>query len=143
MTRSEIVADARTWIGTKWQHQAGMKGIATDCIGLIKGVYEDMSGNKVTEQVNYASTWHLFKKEEVLYSAVKNYATEILSDARLPGDIILFAFGKGPAHHAGILTEKDKFVHAYAETGKVVEVTLDDFWRKHIKYVFKYPGVTE
>jgi len=38
ITREGIVAEARTWIGTKWQHQTSLKGVATDCVGLVGGI---------------------------------------------------------------------------------------------------------
>ena len=36
--RAEIVAEARAWVGTRWQHQQHTKGVATDCAGMVYGV---------------------------------------------------------------------------------------------------------
>lgn len=38
LTRMDIVREARTWIGTPFSHQVSLKGVACDCIGLIKAV---------------------------------------------------------------------------------------------------------
>jgi cell wall-associated NlpC family hydrolase len=35
---ASIIAEARTWIGTPWRHQAYQKGVGCDCAGLIRGV---------------------------------------------------------------------------------------------------------
>ena len=143
MTRNEIVNEARTWLGTKWIHQACLKGVAVDCVGLIRGVYEHCTGEAVTVAIDYPATWHLFKAEERLYTEVKKYLTEIpIAEAR-PGDVLLFGFGKGPAHHAGILATPDTFIHSWADVGKVTETRLDAFWRKNIRAAFRYPGVVD
>lgn len=143
MTRGEIVEEARTWIGTKWVHQACLKHVATDCVGLIRGVYEHCTGVAVTVTIDYPATWHLFKADERLYSEVQNYLEEIPIEEARPGDVLLFGFGKGPAHHAGILVTPETFIHAWADVGKVAETRLDDFWRKNIRTAFRYPGVED
>lgn len=38
VTRKDAVAEARAWLGTPFQHQGCLKGVACDCIGLVKGV---------------------------------------------------------------------------------------------------------
>jgi len=38
VSRTDVVAEARTWLGTPFKHQGCLKGVACDCIGLIKGV---------------------------------------------------------------------------------------------------------
>lgn len=35
VTRADLIAEARTWIGTPWIHQGRLKGIATDCVGVV------------------------------------------------------------------------------------------------------------
>jgi hypothetical protein len=37
--RSDIIAEARSWIGTPYAHQASVKGIGCDCLGLVRGVW--------------------------------------------------------------------------------------------------------
>jgi cell wall-associated NlpC family hydrolase len=39
---TEIVAAARSWLGTPWRHQGRLKGIAVDCGGLIIGVGREL-----------------------------------------------------------------------------------------------------
>ena len=141
VTREEIVAEARSWIDTKWVHQACLKNVAADCVGLIRGVYEGITGQVVTVSIDYPATWHLFKAEERLYTEVKRYLVEISAAEARPGDVLLFGFGKGPAHHAGIMASTDTFIHAWADVGKVTETRLDDFWQKNIRAAFRYPGV--
>ena len=39
LTRAAIVAEARAWIGTPYRHQASLKGIGCDCLGLLRGIW--------------------------------------------------------------------------------------------------------
>lgn len=38
IARNEIVAAARQWLGTPYRHQASVRGVGCDCLGLIRGV---------------------------------------------------------------------------------------------------------
>lgn len=38
LSRMDAVAEARAWLGTPFHHQASVKCVGCDCIGLIKGV---------------------------------------------------------------------------------------------------------
>ena len=42
ITRARIVMIARTWAGTPYHHQASTKGVGTDCLGLVRGVYREI-----------------------------------------------------------------------------------------------------
>jgi cell wall-associated NlpC family hydrolase len=42
--RAAIVAEARSWIGTPYRHQASLKGVGTDCLGLLRGVWRGVIG---------------------------------------------------------------------------------------------------
>lgn len=57
MTRDEIVAAARGWIGTPYQHQASLKGVGADCLGLVRGVWRGIVGPEPEETPAYTSTW--------------------------------------------------------------------------------------
>ena len=39
LSRAAIVAEARAWIGTRYCHQASVKGVGCDCLGLVRGVW--------------------------------------------------------------------------------------------------------
>lgn len=148
MTRAEIVEIARSWIGTKWQHQAHLKGVACDCVGLIREVYIEASGQQISPPTDYPRSWHLFKNEERLYPLTCKFAEEIpITEAR-PGDILIFGFKRMPAAHLGIMASADTFIHTYDDVGKVVESRLDatfrrSTWRGHIRAAFRFPGVID
>ena len=39
----EIVARARAWIGTPYRHRASCRGAGADCLGLVRGVWREVS----------------------------------------------------------------------------------------------------
>lgn len=36
--KTDVVAEARAWLGTPYQHQQRLRGVAVDCVGLVIGV---------------------------------------------------------------------------------------------------------
>jgi len=44
LTRAAIVAEARSWIGTRYRHQGSLKGVGCDCLGLVRGVWRNCIG---------------------------------------------------------------------------------------------------
>jgi hypothetical protein len=55
-TRDAVIAEARSWLGTPWHHQASLKGVGCDCIGFIRGVALPFVG-EVTIPLDYPETW--------------------------------------------------------------------------------------
>jgi len=141
MTRDEILTEARSWIGTKWQHQASLKGVACDCVGLIRGVYTALTGEAVDIAADYSRWPDLRQPDEQLRAELLKYCTEVPIDEAKPGDILLFVFPQ-PARHVGILAG-DTFIHAWTDVNKVVEIRYDAVWRRVTKGVFRFPGVVD
>lgn len=142
MTREEIVKEARSWVGCTWQHQACLKGVACDCVGLVRGVHGALTGDAFREYMDYPATWHLFKKEERLYNECRRYTDEIPVQDAQPGDLILFRFRpRFPAHHMAILTEKGTIIHSYMDVGRVVETAYNDEWRAMACSAFRFREV--
>lgn len=53
-TRAAIVAEARGWIGTPYRHQASLKGVGCDCLGLVRGVWRNCIGDEPETPPPYA-----------------------------------------------------------------------------------------
>src|SRR5690242_12458263 len=45
-TRTRIIAEARAFIGTPYRHQASLKGVGCDCLGLVRGVWRAVYGDE-------------------------------------------------------------------------------------------------
>ncbi len=142
LTRSLIVAETRTWIGTPYQHQASLKGIGCDCLGLVRGVWRAVVGAEPEQTPPYAPGWaEAASGEEALAAAAARHLIAIeLNDFR-EGDVLLFRWRSHmPAKHAAIVTSADTMVHAH-DGAAVAEVALAPWWRRRLAYAFRFPGV--
>jgi len=141
LKRTEIINSARGWLDTKWQHQACLKGVACDCVGLVRGVAADFGLKVDITDLNYSQRPH--HTDEKLYQKVKKYMQEISIAEAKPGDILLFGWEQWPAYHCGFLSYNGFVIHTWLDVGKVVESRLDETWKENIRYAFRLPGVED
>jgi len=138
--RERIVAVARTWIGTPYRHQGARKGVGCDCLGLVRGVWVEITGSAAQEPGAYAPDWAERAGSERLMTAARQHCGDPvpLSHA-VAGDIVLFRWRAGvAAKHAGILTGPDHFIHSYEPAG-VIESALVPSWQRRIAAVHRIP----
>ena len=81
MIGEAIVAEAREWIGTAWQHQASLKGVACDCVGLVRGVYTRVTGRPVDSHTDYYRI-PVPGRENRLIEELSKYVCEVPVDVR-------------------------------------------------------------
>ncbi len=136
--RARIVAIARSWIGTPYRHQGRLKGVGCDCLGLLIGVFEELTGERIGALPPYTPDWAEASGRETLAEGLRGYMTEIDPAAAREGDIVLFRWRAHlPAKHAGILVTLDRMVHAQ-EKARVAEVALGGWWGRRMAYVFDF-----
>jgi len=105
VTREEIVAAARGWLGTPYHHQASVKGVGSDCLGLIRGIWRELYGPEPEAMPPYTPDWGSATGSETLLAAACRHLVKLddVSTAR-PGDVLVFRMrDEGVAKHAGIL----------------------------------------
>ena len=143
ISRSLIVAEARDWIGTPYRHQASLKGVGCDCLGLVRGVWRGVIGAEPERAPAYAPDWAEAGGVEALADAAARHLVAIERDAFGDGDVLLFRCRAGlPAKHAAIVTAADKIVHAH-DGAAVAVVALAPWWRRRIAYAFRFPGIED
>ena len=142
MKREDIVKKAREWIGTPWVHQASVKGVGCDCVGMVRGVYTELTGNKVGGAMDYTRSFYLFSGEERLKNEIGKYCMEVPIGEAKSGDVILISFLNLPSQHIGILAD-GTFIHSWEDIGKVVEIPYDAAWKRLTKAVFRFPEVED
>ena len=145
-TRAALVAEAREWLGTPYRHQASLKGVGTDCLGLVRGVWRAFHGAEPEQLPAYTPDWAEAGGTEQLAMAGRAHLVAGDPAEALPGDVLLFRFSPdSPAKHAGILStgtaEAGLFIHAY-EAGCVIETRLVPWWRRRLAFVFRFPDVS-
>src|SRR5438552_16893938 len=105
LLRTDIVAETRSWIGTPYRHQASLKGIGCDCLGLVRGVWRAIVGEVPERAPPYAPDWAEATGDESLARAAARHLIAIPFTDIACGDVILFRCRASfPAKHAAIVT---------------------------------------
>lgn len=142
--RAEIVAEARSWVDTRFLHLGRVKGAGVDCIGLVISVARAVGFHVVdTEWYPQRPIYGFFEM------AVDSQTLPVTFDAELwrrdphgyrgellPGDLMKFSYGRDNQQHIGIVTEVQphiRFVHAYAIVGKVQETLFEKSWHPRFR----------
>ena len=89
-TRPHIVALARDWLGTPYHHQASLRGVGTDCVGLIRGLWRDLHGTDAETAARlHARLGRSLRPRDALEAARRHLIEIAPSDAQ-PGDVLVF-----------------------------------------------------
>lgn len=143
--RKAIVAEAVEWLGTPYCHQASVKGVGTDCLGLLRGVWRATIGQEPQAVPAYSQDWSEPQRKEVLVAAARAYLVEKPLSEMKQGDVLLFRMRTDRvAKHLGIVSMaglEARFVHAYSGHG-VVESALSGPWKRRVAYCFEFPERT-
>ena len=136
----QIITLARSWLGTPYQHQASLKGVGCDCLGLVRGVYAEICGRPAETPPPYSRDWAEAARRETMIEAAERHLIRIPIDDAQPGDVLIFRLRPGAmAKHAAIMTEPAKMIHAM-EGAPVCEVSITPWWRRRIAAVFRFPN---
>ncbi len=140
LSRSEILSAARGWIGTPYRHQASVKQVGCDCLGLVRGVWRDVCGAEPEPPPPYTPDWAEACGEETLLLAARRHLREVAAHEMAPGDVLLFRMSAGsPMKHAAILETEERLIHAYWGRA-VVTSRFAPWWRARLGGVFSFPG---
>lgn len=145
VSRADIVAETRSWIGTPYAHQASLKSIGCDCLGLVRGVWRALYGDEPEEPPPYSRDWAEARGRETLAEAAGRHMLPVAIERIRPGAVLLFAMkDHSPAKHCAILTAPGRMVHSI-EAHPVAEVSL---WRggessRRIRFAFSFPDLTD
>jgi cell wall-associated NlpC family hydrolase len=133
---ADVVAEARTWIGTPWRHQ-GRTREGVDCAGLVIIVAREFCGLDFdkTDYPRQAS-------DETMLELCASMLQRVREPQ--PGDVGVFAFEN--QRHIGIFGDYVfgglSLIHAYAlAPRRVVETRLDEKWRSRMRGAFRLPEV--
>jgi NlpC/P60 family putative phage cell wall peptidase len=136
----EIVAAAESWLGTPYLHQASLKNVGCDCLGLVRGVWRDCMGDEPEVPPAYSPDWAEAGGAETLAEAALRHMVQVDKDVVQAGDVLLFRWKPHlPAKHAGIATGPLGMIHAQDGVG-VVKVALSKWWQRRLAFVFRFPS---
>lgn len=139
-----VVAEARRWLGTPYCHQASCRGVGTDCLGLMRGLWRALIGPEPEVVAPYSPDWAEGAGDERLLMAARRHLVTVPEPAARPGDVLVFRMiGRGPVKHVGILSEGPpdggRMIHAYSGHA-VCETALTPAWRRRLAGTFRFPA---
>jgi len=143
ITRSEIIGAARGWIGTPYHHQASLKGIGADCIGLVRGVWRELLGSEPAPLPAYSGDWAEATGQEAMLRAAQRHLVPIPAELVRQGDVVVFRLrANAVAKHTAIVSDPGRMIHAQ-EGVPVAEVNIGPWWRRRIAGAFSFPEVID
>jgi cell wall-associated NlpC family hydrolase len=130
--RAAVVAEALSWVGTRYHHMGTIKQIrdadgtlrdrgGVDCATLLTCVYANAGIIGPVVVGHYPPDWHMHQGAERYLRQLLTHTTEIEEAAAQPGDIVLFRWGRVYSHGAIIIAPGwPDIVHAYSEARMVI-----------------------
>ncbi len=139
--RDAILAAAKSWIDTPYQHQASVKGAGCDCLGLIRGIWREVYGAEPLPTPAYTPDWAESMGQETLLMAAQTCLTPIEKTEAQAGDVLLFRMApNAPCKHIALMSGHERILHAY--WGKaVVESYLVPYWTRRHAFSFTFPKI--
>ncbi|HYF53950.1 MAG TPA: peptidase P60 [Salinarimonas sp.] len=130
-----IVAAARGWIGTPFRHRASLRGVGCDCLGLVRGVWQEILGPEPEGLPAYSPDWAAAGREILLEALARHCPPAGAVEA---GAIVVLRWRAHlPAGHCAIATGPEAIVHAHAGAA-VAEVALAP-WGRRVAAVLRFP----
>jgi NlpC/P60 family putative phage cell wall peptidase len=131
----DVMATARSWLGTPWIHQGRLKGVGVDCGGLIIGVGKELGLLDFD-----TSAYGRIPDGQRLRALCDEHLTAKPVADIVPGDVLLMRFTRHPQHLAIAGDRGDPFslIHAYADAGRCVEHGADQKWRRRIVAAYSF-----
>jgi cell wall-associated NlpC family hydrolase len=119
----DILAEARSWIGTPWHHRARVKGAGVDCVMLLAEVYERVGVIPHVEPEYYPIDIMMHRGRESVIAWLVKFGDEA-EDPR-PGDAVVWRFARFFSH-AGIVSGDGTAIHAYRPFEIVAETPMNE-----------------
>jgi cell wall-associated NlpC family hydrolase len=136
----EVLALARTYIGTPWKH-LGRTRQGIDCVGLPISVGKELGLHEYPDDVGY-------RRLSLGADLIKPFAEHCdrISDLNKlqSGDILIMRDTLFPQHVVMVANEQGRvsIIHATVHRGAVVEESFTEDWRRKIITGFRFKGLS-
>jgi hypothetical protein len=143
-TRENVVAYARTLIGTPYHDGAALPGVGCDCIGVERCIVRHFGrpeADRFDRDIRFKG-YSRFPNKRLLLEGCADYFDPVAIEDGLLGDIALASVEIEPQHFALLSSlEPPRVIHAYIQVGRVVENIVDASWRSHVLRMYRFRGI--
>lgn len=119
LERAKVVEVAMTWENTPFRDRGQEKGAAADCAQFPQAVYIEAGVVEPFKMPSYSPQFLLHQTRELYLETVVLYAWDI-DGPPLPGDLVVWKFGKTFSHGA-IVLDWPRVIHAHKGAGFVIQ----------------------
>lgn len=135
--RALVIAEAQKWLGTPYHSNGAVLGAGIDCGMLLVRVYCDTGMVPKFDPRPYPAQWALHQSAEIYLGIVQRLAKEF-DGPPLPGDIVLFKFGRCWAHGA-IVYDWPEIIHSNPTVMDGSAPCRYDDWMKNMELAKREP----
>lgn len=146
---SDVVNEARLWIGTPFKHRGHDLQRACDCVGLIRGICQRLHLAHVPPDLEHEfRTYARAPNPRRMGELLSTLLIPTTLDLRGPiadGHVAWIEWREGlPMHLALTATfrQRPTLIHAAQLAGKVVEHGFTREWRNRVASFWKLPNVS-
>lgn len=139
--RRAVLKEAELWIGTPYRHQSSRRGVGTDCLGLIVGIWRAIYDETPLLPTDYAPDWTIGTTDDPLFDAAKQHCHQLPLYEAKAGDLLTFRWSPVlPSRHIALLADEQTIIHAYERHG-VLRSSFVPFWRRRVSGAFAFPPI--
>lgn len=148
-TRAQVVAVARSYLGTPFHHQASAKGAGCDCIGLLRGIGRelDLPGSAELEAARRLLAYGP-DPDPALLRECERFMDKIEWPQLGLGDVLMMTtlYSRGQPKHFAVVSRLTPpyIIHAWAYgKSEVIENRLDGKWRSRVLGCYRFKGLSD
>ncbi len=127
------------WIGTPYRHQASLKGVGCDCLGLLRGVWREVDGRRAGIAAALFAGLGGGRRRDAARRGAPPSRRDRPSTPSRAGDVLLFRWREHCRRSTAPSRRRSTpMVHAH-DGACVAEVAFRPWWRRHLAYAFRFP----
>lgn len=143
--RERLVAEARSWLGTRYHHLGRVKGVGVDCIGFVGGVALacGISNAPAWAQDRALAGYSRQPNPTMLLDACRAYLEPVAGTWQIADVLVLQMPRDDAPRHFALISELDPLyiVHAYAQARKVVETRFEPDKGVRVHSAWRFRGL--
>jgi NlpC/P60 family putative phage cell wall peptidase len=144
VTPEQVIAEARSWIDTPFHHQAMLKGVGADCVGLIRGVSTNLGGPFDPVQWERFKNYSRTPNPRKMMEGIATFLLPVADGDLQLADVLHLQWRDEMPMHLALYATRDgrpTIIHALADARRVCEHGFEPPWPDRVHSVWRLPIV--